>query len=398
MHGEVIEDRAVSFLELFYDLVYVVVIAQAAHHLAGHQTLTAAIEFAIVFGLIWIAWLHGSLYYEIHGREDGRTRSFVFIQMAILALLAVYTGDAAGDGGMGFALTYAVYLLVLTWLWYTVRRRDRPEFLAVTGVTIVGIVVSAGVIALSGFLPAESRLVVWGAYAIIWVLGLLVVGRRSREVVQSGITATDSMVEQFGLFTIIVLGELVVGVVDGMTLVDLDPRAIGTGMLALVVGFGLWWIYFDFVGRRLPRNDGPALTNWMMSHLPITLSIAAAGAATVSLLEHARDERTPLVTSWLLGGSVAVGLLALIVTSRSLVDHERLASVYRPLTALLAGGAIAALLIGWSQPAPWLLALSLVAVLSVVWGVAVERWLRIAGLDASKHGVEVVAAERTGDR
>ena len=37
-HGDVIEDRTVSFLELFYDLIYVVVIARAAHTLAGHLT------------------------------------------------------------------------------------------------------------------------------------------------------------------------------------------------------------------------------------------------------------------------------------------------------------------------------------------------------------------------
>src|SRR4029077_4795741 len=34
--GEVIADRTVSALELFYDLVYVAVIAQAAHPLAEH--------------------------------------------------------------------------------------------------------------------------------------------------------------------------------------------------------------------------------------------------------------------------------------------------------------------------------------------------------------------------
>jgi hypothetical protein len=38
-HGETIADRTVSFLELFYDLVYVAVIGQAAHHLAEHVTV-----------------------------------------------------------------------------------------------------------------------------------------------------------------------------------------------------------------------------------------------------------------------------------------------------------------------------------------------------------------------
>ena len=93
-HGEVDHDRTVSFLELFYDLTYVVVIAQAAHHLAGHVSWRGAAEFAVVFSLIWIAWLNGTLYYELHGREDGRTRMFVFLQMLILSLMAVFAGEA----------------------------------------------------------------------------------------------------------------------------------------------------------------------------------------------------------------------------------------------------------------------------------------------------------------
>lgn len=78
-HGGIPEDRSVSFLELFYDLTYVVVIARAAHHLAEHVSWRGAAEFAVVFGLIWIAWLSGTLYCELHGREDGRTRAFVFL-------------------------------------------------------------------------------------------------------------------------------------------------------------------------------------------------------------------------------------------------------------------------------------------------------------------------------
>jgi low temperature requirement protein LtrA len=97
----------------------------------------------------------------------------------------------------------------------------------------------------------------------------------------------------------------------------------------------LWWIYFDLVGHRLPRTATP-LTNWVLSHLPIALSIVAAGAAIVSLIEHAHDARAPEATAWLLAGAVALGLLALIVIEQSLEDAERLILVYRPLAAALA--------------------------------------------------------------
>ena len=78
----------------------------------------------------------------------------------------------------------------------------------------------------------------------------------------------------------------------------------------------------------------------------------------------------------MLAGAVALGLLALSVTERSLVDAQRLSIVYRPLSLALGAGAGAALVVGWAHPAPWLLALLLVAILSVLWIFAVSRFLR----------------------
>jgi len=358
-HGATVFDRRVSFLEVFYDLAYVAVIGQASHQLAEHISVRGVVEFAIIFGLIWFGWINGSLYVELHGGEDGRTRNIVFVQMCILALLAVFTAGAADRDGTAFSVVYGAFLLFMTWLWYTVRGqdRDRPEFLAVTGRYVFAMGVSAAVILGSGFLTAEPRLLVWAGFAMAWFGGLLVV-RRAQTVLSLGTTATDSLVERFGTFTIIVLGEVVLGVVAGLVSAERDAMTIVVGLLALWIGFGFWWIYFDLVGRRLPRN-GPALTNWVLSHFPIALSIVAAGAAIVNLIGHAHDARAPEAAAWLLAAAVALGLLALIVVEQSLVDAERLVSVYRPLSVVLAIGAVAGLVVGWVRPAPWLLALLL---------------------------------------
>jgi low temperature requirement protein LtrA len=375
-HGEIIADRQVSVLELFYDLVYVAVLDQAAHHLAGHVSVRGLAEFAVVFTLIWIAWINGSLYLELHGREDGRTRSIVFVQMGILVLLAVFTADAPG-GGWGFAVVYATYQIFQTGLWYTVWRQDRrdhPEFLPTTAGYVAGMGVSATVILASAVLPATSRLLVWAGLAVAWIVGITLAARRSRAGL--GLTPTDSLVERFGLFIIIVLGEVVIGVVDGLSAAERDAGTIVTGMLALSMGFGFWWIYFDLVGSRLPRANRVALANWVMSHLPIALAITASGAGMISLIGHAHDATTPAGTSWLLAGAVALGLLALILTEQTLADAERLSVVFHPLRLALGGGAAAALLVGGLRPAPWLLALLLVAILSAVWLFAVSRFLR----------------------
>jgi low temperature requirement protein LtrA len=329
--------------------------------------------------MLWIAWINGSLYVELHGREDGRTRLLVFAQMGILALLAVFAQEAAGSEGAAFALVYATFLALMTWHWNLVRnldRADRPEFLSVTKFYVTGMLVSTLLIAGSAFLPVEPRLIVWAVFGAGWIVGIQYASVRPRVGVAEGVAPTESLVERLALFTIIVLGEVIFGVVEGLSGAPRDLTTIGTGVLALVIGFGQWWIYFDIVGQRMPRGDRGVLSAWLLSHLPIQLSIAASGAAIVSLVEHAHDAATPVGTAWLMGGSVAIGLVALIVTARSLEDAKRIDVVYRPLALVLALGAAAAVLVGVLDPAPWLLAVLLVAILSALWFFAIVRLIR----------------------
>src|SRR5258708_16818065 len=111
------------------------------------------------------------------------------------------------------------------------------------------------VILVSAFLPAELGLMVWAIYTVAWVFLLLLFGR-SRVGLGRGMTPTDSLVERFATITIIVLGEVVFGVVDGLSQSKRDFTAISTCMLALAVGFGLCWISSDAVGGTLPKPDG----------------------------------------------------------------------------------------------------------------------------------------------
>ncbi len=390
-HGNVIKDRTVSNLELFYDLVYVAVISQASRALAHEPSLVGFAQFAVIFGMIWFAWFNGSLYIELHGREDGRTRLLVFLQMGLLALLAVFTSEAAGATGVAFAVVYAIFLAFMGWQWYIVRELDRverPEFLRITAVYVGGMALSTIAVGATAILPGDWRLPIWAIFLVGWFVFMLV-GSRIRGPVGEGIVPTDSLVERFGLFTIIVLGEVILAVVTGLSAAGADPLTIATGSLAMVIGFGLWWIYFDLVGRRLPRQDG-AVWSWMLSHLPIQLSIVAAGAGIVNLIEHAHDASTPSGTALLLGGSVALGLVALIATERSLEDSIRLEVVYRPLGAALVAGAAVALAAGWLAPPPWALASFLVAILTLLWFFVVARMIR-AGVWGQAAPVSEVA-------
>jgi low temperature requirement protein LtrA len=149
-------------------------------------------------------------------------------------------------------------------------------------------------------------------------------------------------------------------------------------MLALFLGLGFWWIYFDIVGGRKPRTDGRALTIWLLAHLPITGSIAASGAAVLNLIEHASEPGTPLEPAWLLAISTALFLVAEVVAATALADYQRLPAVYRPLSLSMVVAAVIAVAVGVVQPPAWLLAVGLGAVLLILWLVAVSKFMKVA--------------------
>jgi low temperature requirement protein LtrA len=366
-HGEVEYTREVSFLELFYDLVYVVLIAQVSHHLATHVGWRGVWEFVVVFGLIWLAWFNGTGWHELHGRDDGRARNYIFTQMMILAVLAVFAEGATGEDGRAFAITYAILFALYTWQWYLVHRIDDPVYRPITTSYLAGMLTMVLVVLGSAFVSDEARLWIWTVLLILWIGGSM------GQMFGSGVIGLEegvsgSFVERFGLFTIIVLGEVVVGVVGGINdAEELTELTLATGVIALTIGYGLWWNYFDSLGRRIPQAGSRSFAAWVFAHFPLTMAIAGGGAAMVSLVEHSADARTPAATSWLLAGSVTVALAGIALAARSLPDGEFPAGVLRAQAPTFAVAAVAILAVGAARPSPIVLVSAVSVVLAMTW-------------------------------
>ncbi|HET9258679.1 MAG TPA: low temperature requirement protein A [Acidimicrobiia bacterium] len=365
-HGEVLYTREVSFLELFYDLVYVVLIAQVSHHLAQHVGWEGILDFSIVFGLIWFAWFNGTFWHELHARADGRSRNYIFLQMGLLALLAVFAGEATGATGAAFAYTYSLLFILFTWQWYTVQRVDDPRYRPVTMRYLSGMVLTVVLVVISGFLD-EIRIWIWGFIVVAWVIaGFLMMTRSRTEGFGEGVTA--SLVERVGLFTIVVLGEVVVGVVTGIIdAPERSPLIVATGIVGLTIGYGIWWNYFDLLGRRVPDQTGAPLSIWLFAHLPLTMAIAAGGAAMVSLVEHAAYVRTEPGPALLLSSSVAVVLLGITVAVRALPEDEFPSGMAGQIAPTLVLAALTAVLVGLLRPPPIVLVCLLIALLFLTW-------------------------------
>ncbi len=378
-HGEVDSERVVSFLELFYDLVFVFLIAQIAHTLAGDVSWGGVVDFVVVFVLIWIAWLNGSMYHELHGREDGRSRMYIFGQMFFLVWLSVYAAHATAEDGRGFAIVYTILLVMLALQWFGLRRYDTAEFAAATTRYVSWLGLVAAITLASAFVDdPDTRLIMWVVAIAASAIGGLLTTIFEDEEMERALTVTESMSERFGLFTIIVLGEVVVGVGDGLAESERTTLTVVTGLVALNIGFGFWWTYFDFVGRRPPRPAGRV--RWLWTHLPLSLSIAAAGAGMVSLIEHAEDSRTPANTAWLIAGATAAVAASVAILVTTIDSHE----ARRHVPAVLAASAGASLVVGALRPGPVVLAALLLALFFVPWTQAFLRHAR-AGTSIVDH-------------
>ena len=392
-------------LELFYDLAVVVLVAQAAHHLAGQLTWRGLGEFGAVFALVWIAWLNGSLHHELHGREDARGRSTFLLQIVVLVAMGAFIPGAGGGRGAAFAVATAVLFAVLALLWLLASRGDRPEYrsssrLFVAGTTacatavlfavlallwllasrgdrpeyrsssrlfVAGTTACAVLLAVTALLPAGARVLAWGLIDAAYLAGFAAAFLLALPAHAVVLTVTDSLTERFGSFTIIVLGETVTGVVAGLSAEPASALTLSVGLTAVVVGFGAWWTYFDLAGQREPRPARASDLQWMFGHLPLAAAVAAMGAAMVSLITHAHDGRTPAATAWMLCAGAAVVLCATMFLAASLQDWDRERALYRPLARTCGAVAAACLGVAAARPAPLILCLALVVLLGLPW-------------------------------
>jgi low temperature requirement protein LtrA len=373
-HGEQPRERVVGPLELFYDLAVVVLVAQAARHLAGHLTWRGLGEFVVVFTLVWIAWANGSLHHELHGHDDVRSRSTFLLQILVLVTMGAFIPEAGGARGAAFAVAAGVLFAILTVLWLLAARGDRPEYRRPSQLFVAGTAACAVLLAGTAFLPASARMLAWGLLDVAYLAGFVAV-MFATPAEATAVLVTDALIERFGLITIIVLGETLTGVVAGLAREPVSTLTLSVGLAAVVVGFGAWWTYFDFAGHRPPRPSKAATLQWILSHLPLTAAIAAMGAAMVSLVDHAHDGRTPAATAWILCAGTAVVLGATMLVAATLQAWQRDPGLYRPLAGLCAAVAVGCLGVGWGRPAPLLLGVALIALLCIPWVFAVAHRL-----------------------
>lgn len=269
--------RKASWLELFFDLFFVVVIAQVAHELAGGITPLTYLHYMVQFVPVFIVWI-SFFYYCDRYESDGLYHQLAtFLVMLCVAGMAVFSHHGLTDNYPAFILSFAAGRLVTTGLWIRATIGTRDTFGAVAPSIVTPVFISLGCITISVFLDGYLRYALLAIGLLADLLGPVLETRHIKHLPPISLEKTR---ERFGLFMMIVLGEVLVGVVTGLASLNRpSPYDYYRAAIALATGFALWWLYFNSVHHSLWKQSPRGLLCWSYLHLPLFICVSGLGPA-----------------------------------------------------------------------------------------------------------------------
>ncbi len=303
--------RKATWLELFFDLAFVAAVSQVGGPLAEHYSPEGLPRYGLLLFMIWWAWLGHTWYATRFDTDDGVQRLLTLAQIFGVAVMAINADEALDSrSSAGFAAAYAALRLVLAAQFLRARRAPGARRFATRTAAATAL---AGLVWLASALtPAPARYWLWAVALACELATPLLTARDAADVPPD----PEHLPERLGLFTIILLGELLVSVMRGMKGQDTWSLAAATSaLLGMAIAFTLWWWYFDGVdaaGERHVRTPRDAWLQhvWTFAHLPLYLGIGVAGVGAEHVIGVAPVQPLHASEAWLLAASLTGAMLA----------------------------------------------------------------------------------------
>ena len=286
------EHRASTPLELFFDLCFVVAVAQAgsqlAHAFAEGHTWSALPHYLFVFFGVWWAWVNFSWFASAYDTDDVPYRVATFVQITgALVFAAGVPRMFAGHLAVG-VLGYVVMRTVIITQWLRVASCAEGSERVMALRYACGIAVCQTLWVVAVFLPHDVQ--PWVVLPTV-VLELLVPAFAERRYATTW--HPEHIAERYGLFTLIVLGETVaaatVAVQSGLNRNDELGQVLPIAAGGLLICFSAWWIYFARPIHSYLRSNRQAFL-WGYGHYLVFLSAAGIGAGLEAAIEYAVGE------------------------------------------------------------------------------------------------------------
>ena len=283
------EDQSATFVELFFDLVFVYSVTQVVrllHHDFGWHSAGQAV---LVFWLVWWAWTQFTWTLNSANTEHTPVQFWTLAATAVSFFMAIALPDAFHGGGLAFAVPYVVVKSIghglHAWVsWGDPLRRDAVKTFSALSIGGMAAVLAGGIAG------DETQYWLWGLAIVLDVIAAEVGAQRDGWELYP-----EHFAERHGLFVIIALGETLIVTASGLAGEAWTVHTCAIAILAVAVTCALWWTYFPRSKPRLEealasckgmQQSAMARDAFSLMHFPMMCGVIAYAAAIEEVAAH----------------------------------------------------------------------------------------------------------------
>jgi low temperature requirement protein LtrA len=250
------ENSRVTYVELFFDLVFVFAVTQLSQALLKDSTFMGVAHSFLLFMAVWWVWVFTSWVTNWLDPQKTPVRLMLYALMFAGILLSISIPEAFGSHGLTFAVSYAFMQvgrsLFMCWA-LPHQKKNYKNFLRIT----VWLSLAAFIWIAGGLAQEGTRFALWGAALFLEylspTLGFWTPVLGSSTTADWDVSGAH-MAERCGLFIIIAFGEsiLVAGVSFGK--LAWSPLSMAAFLSTFASTVAMWWVYFDIGAERASRR------------------------------------------------------------------------------------------------------------------------------------------------
>lgn len=312
----------VSWFELFYDLIFIAIVAQVGKVLLATPTWEmAGLVLAAILSLFSV-WLLVTVSHSLVPMNDPVRRAILLVQMMVLAVAVLALGVNGLPNWLGFIASSGALLLVSLVYWRNARQQ--PDLAPILRATRTSSAVGAVILAGGGVLVAQPGQSMELISTTLLLLGSLmsllpILGRGLRELVRLDAFDLVHLEERFALFVIIILGESFVGLLLSVGRLGYIPNP-WYFVLTFLVAYAIWANYYNIlVPARMPATV-LGLRIWILGHALLAVSVVAMAVEFTDLtLSKEAGKGLEFDGNWtplpLFGVALALAMLAFVAQS-----------------------------------------------------------------------------------
>jgi low temperature requirement protein LtrA len=309
-------ERRTTFLELFFDLVFVYAITQIVGFIRDRHSVGSYAAAALIFLIVWWAWSQFTWTGNAIDLDDRWHRVAVLAAAGTAFFMARAVPDAFRDGAPWFTVSYGLTMAIGLWLYWWGLRHNREHQKALRSYMPV-VIPGTLLVVIAGFVEGGPR-------ALVYVVAVVVLVASGAAAERSGAfrIATAHFAERHSLIVIIALGESLIAVGGASSGLESTARSATAIVVGVVGVLALWWAYYDwFAGKteqylhdtQSERQAAFARDAYTFGHFPLVFGIVAFAVAVEEAVAH---PRRPLETFALFG--LGVGISLYLVTTAAI--------------------------------------------------------------------------------